>query len=230
MAESLPPVRVLDEPRDVGHDEPLAARLRDSQVGRERRERIVGDLRRGRRQPGQQRGLPGVRKPHEADVGDRAELQLQPAILALLSRLGRLRHPVLRTREPHVAASAASASGDDGLRPLSHEVRQEPLLVEHHRAVRDRDHQVLPFRPVATGAAARGTGLGAEVRMVREPCEVVEVAGRPEHDVAAPAAVPAVRPSPGLEGLAAHRRGPVAAATGSHLHVDLVHERHRPTA
>ena len=226
MAEPLASVRALDQPGDVGDHEPFPARLRDPQVGRQRRERVVGDLGPGRRQPGKERGLPRVRQPDEADVGDRPELQLQTSILALLPRFGGLGHPILRAREPHVAAPAAATMCDDGLRPLPYEVGQEPVLVEHHRAVRHRDHEVFPLRSVTAGAAPRGPGLGPEVRMVREPRQIVEVAGRAEHDVAAPAAVAAVRASLRLVGLAAHRGGAVAAATGAHLHIDLVHERH----
>ena len=83
-----------------------------------------------------------------------------------------------------------------------------------------------PFAAVAAGAGAGLAGLGVEVRVIREPREVVQVAGRPEHDVAAPAAVAALRPSLRLVGLAPHRGGAVTAAAGAHLHVDLVHERH----
>ena len=75
MAEALAPMGALDQSGDVGHHEPLLARLRDAEVGRQGRERVVGDLRCGRRQPGQERGLPCVRQAHQTHVGDRAELQ-----------------------------------------------------------------------------------------------------------------------------------------------------------
>ena len=53
--------RALDQPRDVGHDELAVARLEHAEHRLERRERVVGDLRRRARQAREQRGLARVR-------------------------------------------------------------------------------------------------------------------------------------------------------------------------
>ena len=72
--------RALDQARDVGDDELALLVLQRAEDRLERRERVVGDLRRGARQPRQQRGLAGVRQPDEADVGEQLEAQVDPAL------------------------------------------------------------------------------------------------------------------------------------------------------
>ena len=49
---------------------------------RDRRERVVGHLRRRPRQPAQQRGLARVRQPDQPRVGQQLQPQLDPALLA----------------------------------------------------------------------------------------------------------------------------------------------------
>ena len=86
--EPLPFVRAFDDARDVGDDErAVVAELHDAEVGRERRERIVGDLGPRGGDDRQQRRLAGVRLADEPDVGDELELELERARLAVLARL-----------------------------------------------------------------------------------------------------------------------------------------------
>ena len=82
MPEELEPepaalVSSFDEAGHVGDDEPLLRSLRHPEVRLERRERIRRDLRPGRGQAGQQRGLACVRKSDQADVGHQAKLELE---------------------------------------------------------------------------------------------------------------------------------------------------------
>ena len=75
----------LIRPGHVGDDEAaIVAQRHDAEVGRERRERVVGDLRTRRGDPRDQRGLAGVGESDQADVGN--QLQLQPKLL-LFARL-----------------------------------------------------------------------------------------------------------------------------------------------
>jgi len=64
----------LDQTGDIGDDEPLTLRqIDDAEIGRQGRERIVGDLgpgRAGRRQEGR---FAGVWQADEASVGDQLE-------------------------------------------------------------------------------------------------------------------------------------------------------------
>src|SRR2546426_9212434 len=69
MAEAMPLVRAFDEAWDVGNDERLIViRAHDAQVGDQRRERIVRDLRPGRADDRDQRRLAGVWQADDSDV------------------------------------------------------------------------------------------------------------------------------------------------------------------
>ena len=73
----------------VGRRSSLVAEVHDAEVRLERRERVVGDLRRRGGDRGEQRRLAGVRQPDQADVGDQPELEPDPALLARARPSGR---------------------------------------------------------------------------------------------------------------------------------------------
>ena len=106
--------RALDQSGDVGEHELAVVGVDRAEHRLERRERVVGDLRRRARQAGQQRGLAGVRQPDEADVGEQLEVQLDPALLARQAALGEARRLARRRREVLVAATGRAALRDDG--------------------------------------------------------------------------------------------------------------------
>ena len=85
--------RPLDQTRDVSHDQLAFLAFEHAQHRRERGERIVGHLRRGPRQPREQRGLAGVRQPHQTHVGEQLEPQLEPAFLPRRDRARRSAAP-----------------------------------------------------------------------------------------------------------------------------------------
>ena len=103
----------LDQPGHVGDGRPplvVLAEVHDPEVRLERRERVVGDLGRGRGDRREDRGLAGVRQPDQADVGDQPQLEPEPALgagLALLGVLGRLVGGRLEVRVAEPAAAAA---------------------------------------------------------------------------------------------------------------------------
>ena len=78
VTEPGPLGRPFDQPGDVGDHRLAVLALDRPQHRRERRERVVGDLRRRPRQPAQQRGLAGVRQPDQPDVGQQFQPQLDP--------------------------------------------------------------------------------------------------------------------------------------------------------
>ena len=94
VPEAGPAAGALDEAWDVGDRRPaviVVAQVQDPEVRLEGRERVVGDLGRGRGDGAEDRGLAGVRQPDETDVGDEPELEAEPALgagLALLRVLG----------------------------------------------------------------------------------------------------------------------------------------------
>ncbi len=108
--QSLPLVRPLDDPGDVGQHQGAPAReLQHAQVRLQRRERVVGDLGPGGGERRQQRALPRVGLPDQPDIGDQLQLQLDAPRLAGASRLVLARGLVRRRREGRVAATAPPA-------------------------------------------------------------------------------------------------------------------------
>ena len=88
-----PVAGALDEPRDVGQHELALVGVQRAEPGLERGERVVGDLGRRARQAREQRRLARVGQPHEADVGQQLELQLDPALVARQPALGEAAAP-----------------------------------------------------------------------------------------------------------------------------------------
>ena len=81
----------------------------DAEIRRERRERVVGDLRTRRRDARDQRRLAGVRESDQSDVGQQLQLQPEEPFFAGLARLGPPRRAVGGRDEARVAAAAAAA-------------------------------------------------------------------------------------------------------------------------
>ncbi|CFE56865.1 Uncharacterised protein [Mycobacterium tuberculosis] len=74
-----------DQPRHVGDGERVLASRDHTEVGHQGGERVVGDLRLGRRNRRHQRGFAGRRKPDQADVGDGLEFQGEVSGLSLFA-------------------------------------------------------------------------------------------------------------------------------------------------
>ena len=104
----------LDEAGDVGEDELAVVGVERAEDRLQRGERVVGDLRRGPREPGEQRGLACVRLPDEAGVGKQLQPQLDRAGLAVEPALGEPRRLPRCRGEPLVAVAAAATARDDG--------------------------------------------------------------------------------------------------------------------
>ena len=83
----------------------------DAEVRLERGERVVGDLRLGRADDADERALADVGEADQRDVGHQLELELQPALLAVLALLGEARGAPLVRPELGVAATTAAAGG-----------------------------------------------------------------------------------------------------------------------
>ena len=95
----------VDRPRPLAR--PARHGLHDTEVGRQRGERVVGDLRLGRGQDRHQRRLARRREADQPDVGDGLQLQDELALLAGLAEQGKT--GALRALE----ASAAFPSPHD---------------------------------------------------------------------------------------------------------------------
>ncbi len=217
--------RAGDQPGHVGDGEDLLPRRDDAELRHERGERVVSDLRAGRRQRRDQRRLAGRGEPEQADVGDGTQLQDQVALLAGLAEQRETGRLAGRGRERGVAQAAPAPLGGDepGARP--DEVGDDlPVGAEHDGAVGHQQLDVLGVGPrleptlALLAAAARG------VRAVVEVQERVHPRVDDEHDGAAPPAVAAVRAAERLELLAVHRRAAVAPRPGGGVQHDAVDE------
>ena len=107
--------RAFDQTWDVRHRQ-LARSVRrvdGAEHRRQRRERIVGDLRPRIRDAGQERGLARVRQPDERGVGKQLQAKLERRLLTREAGLGEARCPPRRRRELLVPAPRNPAAGGD---------------------------------------------------------------------------------------------------------------------
>ena len=224
VPEARTAARPLDQPRDVREHQLAVVGLQRAEHGLERRERIGGDLGLGARHPGQQRGLARVRQPHEADVREQLEVQLDLPLLSRQPALGQPRGLARGGLEARVPPATGPAAGDRHLLAGPHEVVARPVPAGDLRARRDADEQRLAVRSVALGALPVPAAPRAEMRAPAKALQVAQVVVAAQHDVAPAAAVAAVRAALGHVGLAPERQAPVAARAGADLDLGAVVE------
>ena len=169
----------------------------DAEVRLERGERVVGDLRLGRADHADQRALADVGEADERDVGHQLQLELQPALLAVLALLGERRLAAPVGEELRVAAPAAPAGRGEPAVAGVGEVGEQLAAVEvgDDRALGHLHLEGLTAAAVHVLALAVDAVLGAAVRVVPEADQRRDVAVGDEPHVAALAAVAAVRPA-----------------------------------
>ena len=237
MAEPRPAARTLDQPRHVRDRRPalvVRAKLHDPEVGFERRERVIGDLRRGGGHGSQERRLAGVRQPDKPDVGDQPQLEADPALLPGLALLGVLRRLVGGRLEVGVAEPAATAAGDHHLLSGGDQIGEELVrgVVEDRGAGRNAHHEVMARRTVAPRALAPTAVRRLEVVAVLEVAQGRLAGIHGEVHRTASTAIPAVRSAARDVRLAPEGRRAVAAVTGTDVDLDAVeeHRGHCPTA
>ena len=190
-------------------------------MGLERGERVVGDLRLGRRDPRDEGRLAHVRVADQGHVGHQGQLEVVPLLVALLPLLGEGRAP------GGCWTGSWRCPGRPG--PPSPASQRSPALARSHRRVPSARRARVP---TGTGTSRSGPGLpvhllaaavaavvGAPVGVVPERQQRRLVRGGHQPDVAAPAAVAAVGAALVDVGLAAH--GDRAGPTVARLHVQL---------
>ena len=141
--------RALDQPGDVGNYElPPVGRLHRPEHRRERREGVLGDLRAGVRDPGQERRLSRVGKTDERGVGEKLEAQLDLPLLTGQAYLGEAGRLPARAGEMLVATAAGAALRHDDAGSHPSEVGGQLIALEDLRADRDGEHRVVSPRAV----------------------------------------------------------------------------------
>ena len=190
-------------------------------------ERVVGDLRLGRADDADQRALADVGEADERDVGHQLELELQPPLLAVLALLGERRRPAAVRRELGVAPPAAAAGGGQPAVAVVDEVGEQLAGVQVAwrpcpRARRPRC--VSPRLPCWSLPLPWTPSCGAAVRVVAEREQRGDVAVGDQPDVAALAAVAAVRAAHRDGALTAERHAAGAAVATAHVQLGFVDE------
>ena len=180
---------------------------------------------------GRQEGrLAGIGQADEPGIGDQLQAQPDPALLALEARIGAARGAVGRGREIGVAEAAVAALGEqDALADLGHVGDQRlAVLVEDLRAGRHLEHHVRALGAGAVPAHAVPALLGLEMLLVAVVDQRVQALDALGPDVAAAAAVAAVRPAELDEFFAPERDAAGAAVAGADVDLGLVEEFHEP--
>ena len=211
--------RPLDETRDIGHHELVAVEADHAQVGLEGRERVIGDLGLGGRDPGDQRALAGVREAHQSHIGHEPELEAQPALLAHLALLGEGRGPTAIGEEAGVAPTAPAAPRRQPRVPCPNQIGHNSALL-----VRDGDPHVGTGRSVPGPALAVRAVPGPTVGVVPKGEKGRDIAIGDQPHIAAFAAVAAIGPAPRDMRLPTERDRARATVAALHVEARLVDE------
>src|SRR5690625_3377480 len=218
-----PLARAGDEPGDVGHGVALLAGLDDAEVGHQRGEGVVGDLRAGGGHGRDEAGLARAGEADERDVRDALQLQDEVGGLPLLTEQGETGRLAPRGGEGGVAQPATAAGGGDVPGAGTDEVGEDLAVGGlDDGAVGDREHEVLPVLAVAQVAGALGAVGRAAVRRVVVGQQRRRLGVDLEDDVTTPAAVAAVGTAERLELLPADGGDTVATVAAGDMKDDAV--------
>ena len=230
VPEPSPVAGPLDEPGEVGHDElGVVVEPHHAEVRLEGGERVVGDLRLGRRDRGDEGGLADAREPDQRHVGEQLQLEAQPALLAHLALLGEGRRPPPVRQEPGVAPPAPAAlAGQPPLAGADQVGEHDAVLVADGGALGHGHLEVAAPAAVLALALPVGAAAGRPVRVVLEGDQRRHVAVDDEPHAAAVAAVAAVGPALGHVRLAPEADGARAAVTALDVETALVDELRHP--
>ncbi len=227
-AQSRALARAFDQSRQIRHHE-CAAQLRSvparaavgihhAQIRFQRRKRIIRNLRPRRANHRNQRGLPRIRKTHQAHV--RQQLQLQPQIplfpgLAFLFLSRRL---VPRLRKMLIAAPAPSALRHQQTLPWPFQIRQQYISsrIKNQRAHRHFQNRVVARNPRTVRAFPVPSAVRLELPVVAVTQQRVVVRIRFQVNAPAAPAIAARRPSARHILLPPKRHAPVPAIPGLH--------------
>jgi len=202
----------LDQAGHIGDGEGGFSGHHHAQIGDQRGERIVGDLRLCRRNRRDQTGFAGARVADQADVGQHLELEVDDAFVAFLAEEGEAGRLAGRRGERGVAQPALAAA-------CHHDLVDLPEIGEHTAGSFVGDDGALGHHQddvFAVGAVAVPTHAGLPVLGLAHRLPVVvdqrcQTGIGAQDDRSAVAAVAAVRAAERLELLAVHGRAAMAS-------------------
>ncbi len=225
-AEARPLAGALDQSWEIGDDHVRVAGHHDAQDGLQGGEWVRRDPWPGVADTGQQRGFARIGRAYETHVGDQLELEAQPALGSIGAAKRQVGRRKPRGLEARVAAAPGTAAGDDldlvGIDEIVQHMRRRIGI--HHGAERDIDGHGLAIPPVPAAGLPGRAVAGDETMAVLQVGEGVQIPACPDQDVAAAAAVTAVRSAKRHVLLASEARRAVAAAPGSDVDAGLVEE------
>ncbi len=198
MPRPAPSDAPLDQPRNVGdHKALLVVHTHHAQARHQRGKRIVGHLRLGGGHRADEGRFAGVRQAQHAHIGQQQQFQQQVARFTGGTQRLLTRRTVDRRFETGVAQAMPAALGDHQLLLVAGHVAEDlaGALILHARADRHLDDDVFPAFTGTVAALAILAALGAERLLKTVVDQGVEVLVRQQVDVAAVAAVTAVRPT-----------------------------------
>ncbi len=221
-------MRPFDQAGNVGKHEIGAVDAHHAKIGVERGEGIIGNLRFGRADRGEEGRLPGIGKPDHADIGDELEPEPDMHLLARLAGISAPRRAIGGGFEAGIAKSAIAPAQQHDALPRRNEVGKHRLavLIEDFRAGWQRQHDIGALGARAVLAHAMSALLRLEVLLIAVVEQRVEVGHAFEDDVAASAAIAAVRAAELDKLLAPEADAPVPSVAGAHIDFGLVQKLH----
>ena len=214
-----------DQAGHVGDGEGVLPGRHHAEVGDQRGERVVSDLRLGRRDRRHERGFARRGEADQPHVGDGFQLQGEGALLPLLTQQRETRGLAGAGRQRSVAQAAAAAlrGGEAGAR--TDQIGQQPaVVVEHHGAVGNPDLEIGPGGSVAVAARTLLARGRHHMRVEMEVQQRVHLRVDDQNHAAAASTVAAVGAAKWFELLAMDRRAAVAPVTRAGVDDDAVDE------
>ena len=230
MAQARTLSRTLNDTGDIRHDEGHALiHIDDAQVGEQRGEMVVCDLRPGIGGDGKEGGFSNIGEAHKANVCQKLELQDHIPLLALHARLGEAGNLTGRGSIVGIAPAAPAALSDDKVLAGGH-VHNDlvGLRIPDHGAPGDLDNQGLSTLAAHIPAQAVHTCLGGVLPLITEIQQCGKIVIDPQDHAAAMAAVAAVGTAGGHIFFPVEGHGAIAAPSAADCNSNLIYKHCLP--
>ena len=213
-SQTAPFVRTFDNSRNIrNHECTVSGKLHHSQIGFERRERVIGNLGPRRRNARNQCRFPRVRIPYQPHIRQQFQLKLQLPELTWLAVFVLRRSLMGGTGKALVATPAPARLCRQPRLPVFGKIEKlfACFVVEDHSPHWHQHRQAYAIMTRAITALAMVAALCRILRVKAEMQQRIAVIGSHHHDVATPTAVAAAGATMGHVLLPAERQTAVTA-------------------